>query len=86
VELAAQQRRAVVVLKLERHVAANDGRCQHRSGGWVGVYFDLDGENLLSMGRQAQLVEQPHKAQEGAVDDLAVVHPEFYHIALGAQF
>ena len=74
-----------MVLKLERHVATDNGRLQHGSGRWGRVNFDLHREYLPHTGRQTQLVEQPHEADERAVDDFPVIHLEIYRVSLCSE-
>ena len=84
-QFAGQERRSVVVLQLESHVATDEARGQHRAGGRVRVHFDLDRRHFVRVGRQTQLVEQATKADECAADYFSVIHLEFQGIALGSE-
>lgn len=75
-----------MVLKMQRHVAADHcGRCDC-SNGWNGIYLKLDGDDFIAMRGKSEFIEETHKAHKGAVYSLFVADPNFDGITFAGKF
>ena len=72
VELAGQERGAVVVLEAQEDVPPDDRGLEPGSVRGPRVHLELHREGLLAVAGEAHLVEQAGEAHERAVDDLPV--------------
>jgi len=85
VELACEQGGAVVVLELEGDVVADDRCLEDGSGGWAGIHLDLDGELVVRVRAESQLVREPLEADEGTVDGAIGSGTRLDLVPFGAQ-
>jgi hypothetical protein len=84
-QFPGQKRGWVMMLKLKGQVTSDDAGLQDGAGRRAGVYLDLDGEYLLRMGGETQLVGQAAKTDKGAVDGLPVVDFKVRQVAFIAK-
>ena len=63
------------MLDPQQHVPANDGGLECRAREGPRVHLEFDRQGLLAVAGKTQLVEQPGKANEGAVHRLLIADP-----------
>lgn len=73
-DLAGEQGRPVVMPQPQRHVAADQPRPPDGAVGRIRVHVDLDGQRLVAMRGQADLVQEARKPQPGSMNGTAVAN------------
>ena len=67
-DLPGQERRGVVVVEVQDHVAAHDRSGKPGAAGWMSIHFDLQAEDLVAVRREPHLMENSVKTDPGILD------------------
>jgi hypothetical protein len=85
VELSSQKGGWIVMLEMKRDVTADDRRREHRAGRRLGIHLNLDGEDLIGMWGQAEVVQKAREADKSTVDRPLIIRPNFNRVPLLLQ-
>ena len=84
-QLAGEQRRAVVVEEPQGFVPSHERRVRHGTRGRIGIDLDLDREHLPRIRRQADVVERAGETHECAVNGAVLPHAQLDAVPLPRQ-